>query len=93
MALRPWSFAPVLNGVAFDDAAYRMQRIVYPALAWAVSLGDQAQVPAAMFAVNLVGIGAVAGWSRGWRARFAPWPGSHGARRSASCCGRASSSP
>jgi hypothetical protein len=60
VALRPWSFAAEFDGVRFDDPAYRMQRIVYPALAWAASLGRPALVPIALFCVNLVGVGAVA---------------------------------
>lgn len=61
LAVHPFSFAARDQGVAFDSPAWRMQRIGYPLLAWTVSLGHAAAVPAVLFAINLLGLGAIAG--------------------------------
>ncbi len=61
LALDPLSFQPAAYGVTLDKPAFRMARILYAALAWAVSLGRTAAVPAALVAVNLAGIGSIAG--------------------------------
>jgi hypothetical protein len=60
MAVAPLSFAPRAGGVMFDKPAWRMQRIIGSLLAWAVSLGQPAAVPAALFALNLAGLGVIA---------------------------------
>ncbi len=60
MAVAPFSFAPVAGGVHFDVPVYRSQRFLYPLLAWLASLGRPALAPAALFGVNLLGIGAIA---------------------------------
>jgi hypothetical protein len=60
LALNPLSFAPTAYGVTLDTPAFRMGRILYAALAWAASLGRPAAVPAALFTLNLLGIGAIA---------------------------------
>jgi hypothetical protein len=61
IAIEPLSVAPRVNGIAFDDPAWRMHRIVYPLLAHLVSLGRPAFVPASLLLVNLAGLGAL-GW-------------------------------
>jgi hypothetical protein len=60
MALAPFDLRQPLYGVKMDEPAYRMQRIVYPMLAWAVSLGQPRLVPLALLLINLVGIAAIA---------------------------------
>ena len=75
LALDPLTDRRTDHGVTLDLPAYRQQRIVYPLLAWAVSLGDARRVPWALVIVNLVGLAAI-GWLGG---RLA-----HGARRHAS---------
>jgi hypothetical protein len=59
MALAPLRFHELAGGIRFDNPAWRMQRIVYPVLAWALSFGRAGGVAASLFAVNLLGIGAV----------------------------------
>jgi hypothetical protein len=63
MAVAPFSFAPRAAGVMFDKPAWRMQRILAGLLAWAVSFGQPALAPAALFALNLAGLGVIAGVS------------------------------
>ena len=73
--------------MTFDNPAYRMQRIVCPALAWAASLGGAGRVPAAMLGVNLAGVGAIAALASLLRAAAGV-----SRRAAAACCGRGSSS-
>jgi hypothetical protein len=57
LALNPFSSVPALPGAHFDVPAYRAQRILYPLLVWALSLGGRpALVPAVLVIVNLVAI-------------------------------------
>jgi hypothetical protein len=58
--LAPLRFQQTAFGITLDNAPWRMQRILYPALAWGASFGRAAWLPAAMFLVNLLGLAAVA---------------------------------
>ena len=60
LALAPFDLRQPLYGIKVDEPAYRMQRIVYPVLAWAVSLGQPRLVPLALLLVNLIAIAATA---------------------------------
>ena len=60
LAVDPLDFSSTAHGITFDVPPWRMQRIFYPLLARAAALGDPARIPAALFAVNLFGIGAIA---------------------------------
>jgi hypothetical protein len=60
IALAPLHLQPDAYGVHFDSAAWRVQRILYPALGWAAALGKPQWTPASLFLVNLAGIGAIA---------------------------------
>ena len=60
MAVRPFSLAPVEDGISFDHPAKRAERFLYPLLAWVVSFGQAGAVAWAMFGLNLLGIGAIA---------------------------------
>jgi hypothetical protein len=62
MALHPLGFAPREGGITFDHPAKRMERILFPALAWAMSLGHAAAAAWAMLGLNILGLGAIA-WS------------------------------
>ncbi|HET9111835.1 MAG TPA: hypothetical protein VFN78_13480 [Ktedonobacterales bacterium] len=63
LALDPFSPHAVLPGARFDIAAYRAQRILYPLVVWALSLGGRpALVPIMLVVVNLavvIAIGAM----------------------------------
>jgi len=59
-ALNPLSTDRTAHGITLDVPAKRMQRIVYPLLAWLVSLGRQTLVPASLLLVNLAGLGIIA---------------------------------
>lgn len=62
LALNPFSPHPALPGAHFDIPAYRAQRILYPLLAWTLSLGGRpALVPTMLVVVNLAAIIAI-GW-------------------------------
>jgi hypothetical protein len=58
-----------------DYPAYRYSRVLYPALARALALGDPTRVPAAMIAINWLALGiatlALAAWLR--RRSLSPW--------------------
>lgn len=60
LALNPLATHPALAGASFDLPAYRAQRILYPLLAWALSLGGRpALVPWMLVAINLAAIVAI----------------------------------
>ena len=59
LALDPFNLSPTAHGIHFD-AAYRIQRIGYPSIAWLVSAGQASLVPLALVLVNLAGLGVVA---------------------------------
>ncbi len=75
LALSPFGLQPTEFGIRFDAPAFRMQRIVYPLLARTLALGRPAWVPAALFAVNLLGLCAIAAsaWRLTARLRLPPW--------------------
>jgi len=60
MALHPLGFAPTEGGITFDHPAKRMERVLYPALAWLVSLGHAGATAWAMLGLNVLGLGAIA---------------------------------
>lgn len=59
LALDPFTDERTAHGITLDLPAYRQQRIAYPLLVWAVSLGDAGRVPVALVAVNVAGLGAL----------------------------------
>jgi hypothetical protein len=60
LALNPLAAHPALAGAHFDLPAYRAQRILYPLLTWALSLGGRpALVPWMLVAINLAAIAAI----------------------------------
>lgn len=48
------------SGITLDMPAYRQQRIVYPALAWALAGGDPLRIPLTLIVVNVLGLGLIA---------------------------------
>jgi hypothetical protein len=58
-ALAPFDLRQPLFGIELDAPAWRMQRIVYPVLAWLVSFGRPQLVPFALVALNLIGVACV----------------------------------
>jgi hypothetical protein len=85
LALDPFSPQDVNAGLAMDNGPYRHQRILYPLLAWVLSLGNDRLVPAALVLVNYLALCSVA-WLGGryvqlherhalWGALFALYPG------------------
>lgn len=60
LALDPFTLQPSAHGIRLDNPAYRQQRILYPLLAWALSLGRPALLPWALIAINLAGLAAIA---------------------------------
>jgi hypothetical protein len=75
LAVEPWASTSAAHGVTFDGAFYRAQRILYPVLAWAVSLGNAALVPVALVGVNLMAVGVVGGMAVALRdaAKLSVW--------------------
>jgi len=59
LALDPFNWNKTAFGITMDQS-YRYTRIGYPVLAWLVSLGQHQLVPAALVAVNLLGVAAMA---------------------------------
>jgi len=60
LALAPFQLGQPAFGIRFDRPVGRMQRIIYPLLAWAAAFGRPPLVPAMMFLINLLGLGASA---------------------------------
>jgi hypothetical protein len=59
LALAPFDLHRIAYGISFDNAAWRMQRILYPLLAWALALGRPAWVPTTLYLVNLLALAAI----------------------------------
>jgi hypothetical protein len=64
LALEPWTSVQTGFGITLDMPAYRQQRILYPLIAWGISMGMWQFVPAALIIANLLAIGAL-GWGGG----------------------------
>ncbi|HMK97949.1 MAG TPA: hypothetical protein VK425_10410 [Acidimicrobiales bacterium] len=60
LALGPLDWSREAFGIRFDTLG-RLDRIAYPALAWALSAGQQAAVPVMMPLLNAAALGALAG--------------------------------
>lgn len=60
LSVAPVQLQQPSHGVLLDVPAWRMQRIFYPMLCWVAALGNAALIPAAMFAINLLGLAAIA---------------------------------
>ena len=69
LARDPFTTAETAYGVKLGSPAYRQQRILYPFLAWCLSLGKAAWTPWALIAVNLIAFCAI-GWLGGAWARY-----------------------
>ncbi len=59
LALDPFNWNKTAFGITMDQS-YRYTRIGYPVLAWVVSFGQHQAVPAALVAINLLGVAAMA---------------------------------
>lgn len=85
LALDPLTLAASEHGTTFTRPAYWQARIGYPAAAWALSLGRDDLVPAALVLVNLLAVAGIAllaarlarglGRSPWWGAVPAAWAG------------------
>jgi hypothetical protein len=85
LALNPFTSNETEQGMTLDLPAYRHQRLLYPLLAWTVSLGRPEILPIALPLINLLAIGGLtwagaelalaAGRSRWWGAVLALAPG------------------
>ena len=65
LALDPLTDRKVDHGITLDSPSYRQQRIVYPALSWALSGGGRPRaLPWAMIAINVAALAAI-GWLGG----------------------------
>jgi hypothetical protein len=60
MAVVPFSVRPVEDGITFDHPAKRLQRVLYPLLAFLAASGQPAFTAWSMLLVNLGGIFAIA---------------------------------
>ncbi|MEP0846583.1 MAG: hypothetical protein HRF50_07145 [Phycisphaerae bacterium] len=61
LALAPFTSRATGHGITLDSPAYRQQRIVYPILAWTLSLGRTDGLPFVLLAINAVGLVAIGG--------------------------------
>jgi len=55
-ALDPFTSKQKDFGITIDTPSYRHQRVLYPLLSWLLSFGNAHAVPAAMIAVNFIGL-------------------------------------
>jgi len=76
LALDPFTSKRIDFGIKLDNPAYRQQRILYPLLAWALSLGRPELVPSALVLINWLALsilGGIAGAYARWLGRHALW--------------------
>ena len=64
LALNPDTRRRTENGITFDNAPWRMQRILYPAIVHVLSAPDLRLVPYMLVAVNLAGLFFLAFFAR-----------------------------
>lgn len=64
LALNPFTSRASEFGITLDAPSYRQQRILYPLLAWMLSLGNAHLVPIAMILINFVSL-CTMGWIGG----------------------------
>ncbi len=64
LALNPFTSAVTDYGVTLDLPASRQQRILYPLLAWCLSIGNASYVPAALLLINFFSLCLMA-WAGG----------------------------
>ena len=69
MAVDPFTWQSPLHGVTFDKPPYRLQRVLYPLLAWLVSGGQADRLPVALLVVNVLAAAAVGGLAGAWLRR------------------------
>lgn len=85
LALNPLTEVQEEGGIHLGNPPYFSQRILYPALAWALSLGRAALVPAALIGINYAAL-CLLGWLGGrvaqaaglhalWGLAFSLYPG------------------
>ncbi len=68
LALDPFTAERAAEGMSLDLPAYRQQRILYPAIAWVLSLGRSTLLPAILALINVAAFATLA------------WLGAHYAR-------------
>lgn len=68
LAINPFTNKKADYGITIDNPSYRHQRIIYPLLAWFLSLGKVDRLPQMMFFINLLGLGLI-GFIGGYIAR------------------------
>lgn len=56
IALHPFSFQKIYFGITLDVPAYRHQRIIYPMVVWAFSMGQTFLIPIVMIIVNYIAL-------------------------------------
>lgn len=60
LAVDPFTREQAAHGIKLDEPSYRHQRILYPLIVWALSLGNPEWIPELMALLNLLGITAIA---------------------------------
>ena len=56
LAVSPFSRETRVNGIMFDNPAWRFQRITYPVIAMLLSAGQSQWVPISLLLTNLIGL-------------------------------------
>lgn len=59
LALDPFTNNKTANGISLDLPAFRQQRILYPLLAWILSLGHHNLIPQILLLINLICIALI----------------------------------
>jgi hypothetical protein len=73
LAVDPFITERTFSGITLDNPPYRYQRILYPLLIWALSLGNEEIVPELMIFVNYASLCSI-GWAAG---KYAQLFGNH----------------
>lgn len=60
LAVDPFTRVQIAHGIKLDEPSYRHQRILYPLMLWALSLGNPERIPPLMPILNLLGIAVMA---------------------------------
>lgn len=78
LALDPWSNQVTAGGIRLDAPPYRQQRLLYPLLAYVISLGGRPELlPVALLLINYLGLLGLAGAGAAFAVQHgrSPWLG------------------
>jgi len=70
LAINPFTNVQAAHGIRIDNPPYRQQRVMYPLIAWLLSLGRVTWIPWLLVIVNIIAAAAMAAFGGAFARRF-----------------------